>query len=216
MSVEGTQLPLQGDWRVAGESLALDYRGTLEFALNFAEEGYYRLDVSLREASPYRDWSQFELQGQLGSIHLGSRSAGASSQESVTLSFWLPWRPAGTESLILDWVNIDTGASLQVDRIELVQQLFASEDAQNRWIADQIAGEFALDTAPDSGAEPESGAGVLSHTSPWSLTGRALDLDSVQITVDSSALAISRSAPCAQTFMPIFHCNHPSSPPKSP
>ena len=50
---------------------AMDYRGKLEYLLDVPVDGYYRLDLTIREASPYRGTSEFNLDAQLGALPLG-------------------------------------------------------------------------------------------------------------------------------------------------
>ena len=116
-----------GSWKQKGSALhAMDYRGELEYLLDVPADGYYRLDLTIREASPYRGTSEFKLDAQLDALPLGLEVARASHSESATIRYWLPWIQAGTKTLTLDWINHDLGAALQVDSLQLRPPLILS------------------------------------------------------------------------------------------
>ena len=190
-SVKGAQtIPLSGIWRSDEDSLyALDYRGSLEFPLDVPEAGYYRMDVVLREASPYRGISTFELQAEFGGLFIGSAIGEASNEQAATLSFQLPWTAAGTHSGYLDWVNIQSGSSLCIDSIHLVRLEFAGESAQEEWEAARLNAEFKV---------PEGT--ISSPVSPWNCYGTAFNPALLSITSEAFPLPISAQFALTGTF----------------
>ena len=136
-----------GSWKQNGSALhAMDYRGKLEYLLDVPVDGYYRLDLTIREASRYRGTSEFKLAAQLGALPLGLEVARASYNDPATIRYWLPWIQAGTKTLTLDWINHDLGAALQVDTVQLRPLNFESDRARILWQARHQADEFTVPT----------------------------------------------------------------------
>ena len=164
-----------GAWKQKGDAVhAMDYRGALEYPLLIPADGYYRLDITIREASPYRDSSCFKLNAHLNSLSLGTQLTSASYQEPATLSYWLPWTSAGASALILDWLNVDSGSSLQIDYVKLLPLSFNSEQSRYDWQVRQQSNEFAIPQVTQS------------MTSPFNFVGKARDPDLVTIRADST------------------------------
>ena len=178
-----------GSWKQNGSALhAMDYRGELEYLLDVPVDGYYRLDLTIREASRYRGTSEFKLAAQLGALPLGLEVARSSYNEPATIRYWLPWIQAGTKTLTLDWINHDLGAALQVDSVQLRPLNFESNQARTLWQARHQADEFTVPTITQS------------ITSPYNLVGTARDWQLVSATADSSVEALAVTQALSGTF----------------
>jgi hypothetical protein len=181
--------PLRGSWRVDGSSLyAMDYRGSLEFPLTVPTAGFYRLDVMVREADAYRGQSTFELNAKVGALSWGTQAAAATNVATSTLTYWSPWMSAGDHQLLLDWINVQRGSSLQIDLVELIPLRLDTPAVQQVWETQRLASEFEVaDT-------------LSSITSPWNLYGTAQNLELLAITADSTTVAITPQRALTATF----------------
>ena len=124
-------------WGTEGDSVyARDRNGTLEYALQIAESGYYVLEVEVSEHQQDVLESTFDLSVAYDGVKVDQAEVRVKQGESGLLKVWLPYSEAGDHSVLLKWNNIYTGSSLQINSLRLLS--FGGMDVNANGLADWI------------------------------------------------------------------------------
>ncbi len=112
---------VRGSWNSEGTELySVDSTGSVDYSLNFAEAGVYRIVVALTEHNAYKSGSStFELRASLDGHSYGIRSASVYYGDTAELHYYLPYLASGNRNLSLDWLNGFGDAFLRIRSVRL-------------------------------------------------------------------------------------------------
>ncbi len=135
-----------GTWRVDGNSIyALSTRGSVDYVITLPEEGLFRLEIEGRQYNRHSAYDSFDLAVSIDGMEVGRPRLRAPLGSSGKGYVFLPWLPAGSYTVRVEWINGADNTQLQIFGLRL--QALGGTDRNGSGIADWIEDHFDRHTA---------------------------------------------------------------------
>ena len=110
-----------GEWADYGNSLySVGWGGSLDYVLTAPTAGQYAVEIEVTQFDPDASLSEFELSLYADEIHLGKQTARAEFSENTTITWVLPYLPAGSVDLQVGWHYQVGNGSMRILEVRLV------------------------------------------------------------------------------------------------
>ena len=135
---------------------ARERNGTLSYDLEVPAAGYYSLEITGTQHNSQSTQSTFLLGLYVDNVFVGSLNLHAAYGTNGTVRFFLPEMTEGVKRAKIEWENIDSGTSLQINSLCLQRHLGPDNDGNGKsdWIDTRLTKLSEVKVPPTSKTSP--------------------------------------------------------------